>query len=142
MKTQSYSNHVRVHPPYHYIAVPISLALIVASVVNAALHFTLESVILVLAMIVLHMAVFLSREYAKKNQDRIIRAELRLRYYQLTQKRMEDIEGIFTTGQLLAMRFSGDDEFLEFLRSPETIKKQPDQIKKEIIQWNADWMRV
>ncbi len=93
-------------------------------------------------MIVLHMAVFLSREYAKKNQDRIIRAELRLRYYQLTQKRMEDIEGIFTTGQLLAMRFSGDDEFLEFLRSPETIKKQPDQIKKEIIQWNADWMRV
>jgi len=142
MESQSFSNHVRVHPVYHYLAVPVSLALVLASLINLILYFSLGGVILFINMIILHLAIFLARDYAKKNQDRIIRAELRLRYFQLTGKRLEEIENHFVIGQLLALRFASDDELLELIQNPETSKKKPEDIKHQIIQWNADLMRV
>ena len=142
MKPQSFSNHVRIHPLYHYVAVPVSLALIPAALVHTVLNFSLGSVILLLATIILHLTVFLSRDYAKKNQDRIIRSELRLRYYQLTRQRLEEIEDQFSVSQLLALRFASDDEFVEMLLNPDVKQKTPEQIKKQIIQWSPDWMRV
>lgn len=142
MQAQSLSNHVRIHPLYHYFAVPVSLALIPLSLVNVFIQFGLASIIIFLAMIMLHLAIFLTRDYAKKNQDRVIRAELRLRYYQLTQQRLEEIESKLSVGQLLALRFAHDEEFIELLKSPHTAEKTPEGIKKQIIQWNADGMRV
>jgi len=142
METQSFSNHVRVHPLYHYLAVPITLALIVASIVNGVLNFSLAAILLIVASVFLHVAIFLVRDYAKKNQDRIIRAELRLRYFVLKQQRFEDIEKRLSFGQLAALRFASDDEFISFTGNPDLIKMQPDQIKKQIIQWDADTMRV
>ncbi len=142
MKTQTFSNHVRVHALYHYFAVPASLALIPLSLVNIFINFGMAAIILCIATIVLHVTIFLARDYAKKNQDRIIRAELRLRYYQLTQQRLEEIETRLSTGQLLALRFSSDEEFIGLLRNPDTASKKPEEIKRQLIQWNADWMRV
>src|SRR5688572_207897 len=92
MKTQSFTNHVRVHPVYHYFAVPVSLALVPACAINVLSNFGLPAIILLVATIILHLAIFLSREYAKKNQDRIIRTELRLRYYVLANKSLETVE--------------------------------------------------
>lgn len=142
MKHQTFSNHVRVHPLYHYVAVPVSLVLVLAALLNLFLHFSLSGVILFINMIVLHLAIFLARDYAKKNQDRIIRTELRLRYFQLTGKRLEEMENNLAIGQLLALRFASDEELLELIQNPETPKKKPEAIKHQIIQWNADWMRV
>lgn len=142
MEKQSFSNHVRVHPMYHYVAVPVSLALIALALIDVILHFRLTSVVILIVAIVLHLTVFLLRDYAKKNQDRIIRLELRLRYFQLTGKRMEEIEAGLSIGQLLALRFAQDDEFLELVASPETRLKSSNEIKKQITQWNADLMRV
>jgi Family of unknown function (DUF6526) len=142
MNTQSYANHVRVHPVYHYVGVPVSLGLIGLSGIDAFLNFSLSSIILLIATILIHLTIFLARDYAKKNQDRIIRLELRLRYLQLTGKRLEEIESHLSLGQLLALRFASDEEFIDMLRDPETQNKTADQIKKQIIQWNADWMRV
>ena len=92
--------------------------------------------------VILHLVIFVARDYAKKNQDRIIRSELRLRYFQLTQKRLDEIENEFAFPQLLALRFASDDEFLKLIESPETRKRKPVEIKKQITRWNADWMRI
>lgn len=142
MESQSYSNHVRVHPLYHYVAVPITLALIVATAINSVLNFSLTAILLMVVSIFLHVAIFLARDYAKKNQDRIIRAELRLRFFVLKQQRFEEIEKYLSFGQLAALRFASDEEFIAFTGNPYLIKMQPDQIKKQIIQWDADTMRV
>lgn len=142
MNPQSFANHVRVHPVYHYVGVPVSLVLIAFSLIHAYLNFNLGSIILVIATVLIHLTIFLARDYAKKNQDRIIRLELRLRYLQLTGNRLEVLESHLSLGQLLALRFASDEEFLDMLRDPETQKKTAEQIKKQIIQWNADWMRV
>ena len=142
METQSFSNHVRVHPLYHYLAVPVSLALVLVALLNLIFYFSLGAAIQFIGMIILHLVIFLSRDYAKKNQDRIIRAELRLRYFQLTSKRLEEIENRFAIGQLLALRFASDEEFVDLIQDPETSRKKPEAIKHQIIQWNADGMRV
>ena len=142
MEPQSFTNHVRVHPVYHYVAVPISLALVPLAAVNLFIHFGLTAIILFIAMTMLHLAIFLAREYAKRNQDRIIRMELRLRYYLLTHQNLEEIEYQFTTGQLLALRFASDEELITMIRNPETREKTPEQIKREILLWKADEMRV
>lgn len=142
MEPQSFTNHVRVHPVYHYVAVPISLALVPLAAVNLFIHFGLTAIILFIAMTMLHLAIFLARDYAKKNQDRIIRMELRLRYYLLTHQNLEEIEYQFTTGQLLALRFASDKELITMIRNPETREKTPEQIKREILLWKADVMRV
>lgn len=142
MKTQSFVNHVRVHPLYHYFAVPVSLALIPISILNMVVNLSVGSTTFVVATVILHLAIFLARDYAKKNQDRIIRLELRLRYFELTSKRLEEIEERFTTGQLLALRFASDPEFLRLVADSETVNKKPEEIKKQIVQWNPDLMRV
>lgn len=142
MNTQSFSNHVRIHPVYHYFAVPVSLALVPASIINLILNLSLTSIILVVGAILIHLALFLARDYAKKNQDRIIRAELRLRYYLLTGQRLDSIEDGYATGQLLAMRFANDKELIDFINNPETQRMTPEQIKRSIIQWKPDLMRV
>ncbi len=142
METQSFSNHVRVHTVYHYVVVPVSLALVLAGLLNLVFYFSLAAAILFISMMVLHLAIFLARDYAKKNQDRIIRTELRLRYFELTGKRLEEMESHLTIGQLLALRFASDEEFVELIQDPETKKKKPEVIKHQIIQWHADWMRV
>jgi hypothetical protein len=141
-ETQSFSNHVRVRPVYHYFAVPVSLALVPLAGVNLFVNFGLSASILLLAMIILHLAIFLARDYAKKNQDRIIRMELRFRYYLLTHQKLEEVERQLSTGQLLALRFASDEEFLELIHHLETKTKTPEQIKRQIIQWNDDFMRV
>ncbi|HEX6891639.1 MAG TPA: DUF6526 family protein [Chryseolinea sp.] len=142
MKQQSFSNHVRVDPLYHYVAVPLSLLLIPAALVNLYFDFSFSAILLLIASPLLHLAIFFSRDYAKKNQDRIIRAELRLRYYLLTQRRLEEVEKTFSIPQLLAIRFASDDEFVQFLQQPESRLKKPVEIKQQIIEWNADSMRV
>jgi len=142
VEKQSYINHVRVHPMYHYFAVPFSLALIPVALVNTFFRFDLTSIVLALSSVLLHLSLFLSRDYAKKNQDRIIRVELRLRYYMLTNQRLDELEGHFSTAQLLALRFCSDEELVEMVSNPTTKSKTPTQIKQSIIQWHADLMRV
>ena len=142
MKTQSSTNHVRVHPVYHYVAVPVSLVIIPVALINLYVHFTLGSGVLVIVTILLHLVIFLARDYAKKNQDRIIRLELRLRYFQLTQNRLDDFENQYALGQLLALRFASDEELIKLWNTPETKNKTSDEIKRQIKQWKPDWMRV
>ena len=142
METQSFKNHVRVHPLYHYLAVPVSLALVPAAIVNLFIDFSITTSILLAVVVLLHLAIFLARDYAKKNQDRIIQSELRLRYYLLTNNKLEDLEDQLSTSQLLALRFASDEELIEMVHNPDTRKKAPEQIKREIISWNADLMRV
>jgi hypothetical protein len=115
---------------------------VVAALVDIVIDFSFSKVIVLVATILLHLAIFLSREYAKKNQDRIIRMELRLRYFQLSRERLEEYEEKYSSGQLAAMRFASDDEFLQLLLNPGTLDKSPTEIKREIAQWQADWMRV
>jgi len=68
--------------------------------------------------------------------------EMRLRYYQLTQKRLEEIESRLSFSQLAALRFAPDEELPDLVRQTLDDNLSADQIKKSIKNWLPDMMRV
>jgi hypothetical protein len=84
----------------------------------------------------------LRQHYALGNQNRIIRLELRLRYYQLTHERFEPLEQQLTFGQVAALRFAGDDELPSLVKTTLQNNLSSNDIKKSIKSWQADLMRV
>jgi hypothetical protein len=142
MKTQNFSNHVRKHWLFHYFIVPASLVLILVSIVYLFRQPGLGSVITVWLSVLLLTVAFIERDYAKKSQDRIIRTEMRLRYFILTGKSFEPVENKLSTGQLLALRFAEDDELLALLANTTLYNSDANTIKKQIKKWKPDYMRV
>src|SRR3972149_7750662 len=84
---QSYDNHRRWVPMYHFVAPTILLATIIGAVVNLT-HSSADglysaSLLLVLGLVVSFNYYFL-RTFALKAQDRAIRAEENLRHFVMT----------------------------------------------------------
>jgi len=86
---------------------------------------------------------FMTRQhYALTCQNRIVRLELRLRYYQLTNQRLEIIENQLSFKQLAALRFASDEELVGLIKRTLEENLSPADIKKSINNWVADTMRV
>lgn len=82
------------------------------------------------------------QHYALTCQNRIVRLEMRLRYYQLSGKRLEDIEPRISFDQLAALRFASDEELIILIEKTLQENLTPRDIKTAIRYWNADNMRV
>lgn len=145
MQTQNYSNHVRYYAPHHFIFYPVILLLIGLSVrftfkyPDRSLEWGALAVVLVM---ITWLSLMLRQHYALNNQNRIVRLEMRLRYYQLTHERLEDIEPQLSFGQIAALRFASDAELPALVKRSLNEKLSPDAIKKSIQNWMPDTMRV
>jgi hypothetical protein len=92
MPKQQYKNHVRYYPAHHFVFYPLAILLLVICIKNYFGDAANKSEWLMMAALTLMLAAlsFMMRQhYALNNQNRIVRLEMRLRYYQLTQKRFE-----------------------------------------------------
>lgn len=145
MKEQNYSNHVRYYGPHHFVFYPLSLALLVIAIRAAFLHKEEGAVwwmiAAVIALIIL-TAFMLRQHYALTNQNRIVRLELRFRYFVLTQKRLEPLEPSLGFGRLAALRFASDEELPDLVERTLRNNLSADEIKKQIRAWLPDHMRV
>lgn len=145
MEEQNYKNHVRYYPPHHFVFYPILMVLMGFS---TWFIFKYEQQSLIWIFITLgffmlgYLAFMLRQHYALNNQNRIVRLELRFRYYVLTGKRLEDFEGRLSQGQLFALRFASDQELPVLVNRATTENISPDEIKRSIINWLPDHMRV
>ena len=145
MKTQNYKNHVKYYPAHHFLLLPLLAAAIVISAYHLFhlpeqwLFFSWITIVLVF---IFWVAVMLRQHYALGNQNRIVRLEMRLRYYQLTGKRLELLEQQLSFGQIAALRFAGDEELLPLMDRAVKEKLSPDDIKQAIQNWQADDMRI
>jgi hypothetical protein len=77
--------------------------------------------------------------FALKAQDRAARAEEKLRYYIIAGKVFPDGLKI---GQILALRFASDEEYLALVDKAIADKLSPDEIKKTIKNWRGDYHRI
>jgi hypothetical protein len=82
------------------------------------------------------------QHYALGNQNRIVRLEFKLRYFELFGKRSDPIEKQLTFDQISALRFANDEEFITLLQKALHEGLKGDQIKKSIREWQADNERV
>ncbi|MCF2444886.1 DUF6526 family protein [Dyadobacter sp. CY345] len=145
MEKQNYKNHVRFYPPHHFVFYPILLILLGFSIYYIS-KYEEQSLIwtfVALAFFMIGYVAFMLRQhYALNNQNRIIRLELRFRYYVLTGQRLETYEDTLSEGQLFALRFASDAELPGLVQRAVQENITPDEIKKSIKNWLPDHMRV
>ncbi|HEX8377235.1 MAG TPA: DUF6526 family protein [Pedobacter sp.] len=145
MESQSYSNHIRFYYPHHFIFYPVILLLSIIAI-DQYISDSENRIIYVLitaAFILLGWLSFMLRQhYALGNQNRIIRLEMRLRFYQLTNKRFDPLEQNLSFGQIASLRFASDEELPELTEKAINQNLSPKEIKKSIKSWQADYMRA
>jgi len=145
MEKQNYKNHVRYYPPHHFVFYPVLLILLGFSIYYIS-RYEEQSLIWTFMTLTLFMigyvAFMLRQHYALNNQNRIIRLELRFRYYVLTGHRLETYEDILSEGQLFALRFASDEELPVLVERVLKENTTPDEIKRSIVNWLPDRMRV
>jgi len=144
MKIQTYYNHIRFYPPHHFVYYPVLAVFLFGSIYFA---FTTNepliwSFISICFLFLFYVAFMLRQHYALTLQNRIVRLELRYRYFTLTGKRFEEFEYKLTDDQIFALRFAPDNELIPLIE--DTIKNSltGDSIKKAIVHWKADYNRV
>ena len=144
MKAQSYKNHIRFYLPHHFVYYPIIMTFLSFSIYFI---FTTEDsliwVFISAVFVVLFCLAFMLRQhYALTLQNRIVRMELRYRYFSITGKRLEDFEHQLNDDQLFALRFAPDNELLALIKKAMNENLSGTTIKKAINHWKGDYERV
>ncbi|HQR02260.1 MAG TPA: DUF6526 family protein, partial [Ferruginibacter sp.] len=80
-----------------------------------------------------------SRAFALRAQDRAIRAEENFRHFLATGK---PLDARLRMGQIVALRFAGDDEFVALAQKAAEEKMSAREIKQAIKNWKADYNRA
>lgn len=145
MKKQNYQNHIRYYPPHHFVFYPVILAGVVFSIIQAFRHTEAAAAWYSMAALFLiagWLGFMLRQHYSLTNQDRIVRLEVRFRYFTLTGKRFELLEEKLSLSQVLALRFAADEELPALANRAIAEKLSADAIKRAVSNWQADYMRV
>ena len=137
---QTFANHTRYDPLFHFFLLPVSLLLFVWAVIHAVRHYDHEAVALAVFALLLMLAIFKTRTYALRVQDRLIRLEERLRLASLLPvgTALPDL----SEGQLIALRFCCDSEFPSLAQKAAANNLNSKQIKQAIQTWRGDYFRV
>jgi hypothetical protein len=139
---QSYANHARFDPPFHFVLAPLGIAAIVLSVILLLRHPRMASALWVLLAIGFVMIASRARIYALKVQDRVIRLEERLRLAMLLPEGLRPRIAELTEPQLIALRFASDAELPALAQRAMNEGLTNKQIKSSIQNWRADTFRV
>jgi hypothetical protein len=140
---QSFKNHARFDPPYHFFLTFVFIANIIVAIVHVVHHAS--SFIawwLVVVSVAAFVALFRLRQYPLKVQDRVIRLEERLRLQALAPQEWHAQIFRLTEDQLIALRFAGDDEVVELAKQALEHNLNRKQIKERIRSWRPDNWRV
>lgn len=140
---QSLVNHTRWHAPFHYFVLPVMLINVIWSVVLFVKAPGLNSGWWIVVSLALLILTFLVRTNPLKAQDRIIRLEERLRYQQVLSPALLPQTSALGTGQIIALRFAGDDELEDLVGAVLAGKLTKSiEIKRAIKNWRGDTFRV
>ena len=143
---QSYNNHTRWYPLFHFVVVPLLILNLLDHLVRIFTNTGQERVdqifwtIMSVTLILLALS---ARLMALKAQDRVIRLEERLRCAQLLSPETALKANGLTASQLIALRFASDEEFgslVERTLSGEFADTK--EIKQAIQTWRPDLHRV
>ena len=141
--TQSYKNHARFFPLFHFFVAPVLLI----NFLNSIRHVwsrpardTAFEVLVAAALVGLGLA---ARIQALTVQDRVIRLEMQSRLREVLPADLRGRIGELTRQRLVALRFASDAELPDLVRQvlagQLTTQKA---IKERIREWQADHLRA
>lgn len=140
---QTYSNHTRFFPLFHFFAAPILVANLVLALVRLVRAPSPGSAWNAVFAAGLVGGLTAARLMALKVQDRVIRLEMRLRLREVLPAHLQGRIHELTPRQLTALRFAGDAELPGLVRRvlAGSFANATD-IKKAITQWEGDYLRA
>lgn len=149
MSAQPTRNTPMLYPWHHFVLVPAALVLALYSIRRYAavagddseisrLWFT----VMLLAVVGLGALVMMRQHYALTLQDRLIRVEMRQRYFEITGQSLRPLEAQLELKQLLALRLAGDDELPGLVQLAIREKLSSKDIQARITSFQFDHMRV
>ena len=141
---QDFKSHRRFDPLWHYVGALIVLLGFIAAIVHAVRHperyLNWFAVVYTLGIL---LAVARARAQTLIVQDRVIRLEMRLRLKDVLPAALAARIGELSVGQLVGLRFASDAELpalVERCLSGQLADREA--VKKEIKNWQADWLRA
>jgi hypothetical protein len=141
-QTQSFENHAKVVPAYHYFTFGLIVLNLLWNLYRTVADPSVGQLMALSVALALLMVFFFARLFALTVQDRVIRLEMQLRLATLA----PDVSGRFgefTMNQLCSLRFASDAELPELARL--VLDEKIDDrkvIKKRIRHWLADHARA
>jgi hypothetical protein len=141
-KPQTFANHGRLDPLFHFVAAPILILVLIVGLIHFLWHPSFHSGIFFLLAVAALITLTKTRTYALKVQDRVIRLEERLRLTALCPEPMRSRIGELTEGQLIALRFASDGEAAKLAERALAESLPAKDIKKAIQNWRPDYWRV
>lgn len=140
---QTYANHRRYIPGYHFFALPVVWVNAVVQLIQA---FRFPSAAMFWNAVVwfaVAAAVWYTRTMASAAQDRAIRAEERERLGRLMPPELRGRINELSVKQLAALRFASDEEVSDLAqRCLDGTLATREHIKREIKKWRPDYDRV
>lgn len=140
-RNQTFENHVR-HDKFLYVYVALAIAALVCGIAGLMLEPVWIAAAAILNTLVILCHATNTRMYAVKNQDRIIRLEMRLRMRELMPPELQNRINALTPSQLAALRFASDEELPSLTRRALDEDLKSREIKRAVQHWQADHMRV
>ena len=141
--TQTFRNHTRWFPLFHFVITPLLAVLIIWAAACMVMEFQWWRVQILLLAISVGLVGLAARIQALKVQDRLIRLEETLRYSRLLDPELVEKTKGLRLSQMIALRFAPDDELPDLVRR--TISGEfatSKDIKLAIRNWRGDHCRV
>ena len=149
MANQPTKNTPMFYPWHHFVLVPAALILAGYGIrryldvagnddETSRLWFT----VMALAIVGLGALVMMRQHYALQLQDRLIRLEVRQRYFEITGQSLRPLEAQLQLSQILALRFAGDDELPGLVQAAIREKLSSKDIQARIQHFQFDHLRV
>ena len=140
---QSYQNHVRWLPPFHFFLAPLMLVNLVFWIVRLVQEPSWDRGMLILLSIGLVALMLLARTHALTVQNRVIRLEEKLRYKDVLSADLAVKAKNLRMNQIIGLRFASDEELPELIERSLNgeFEKQKD-IKLAVKNWRGDYLRA
>jgi hypothetical protein len=140
---QTYANHARFYPLFHFFAAPILLANLLWALWQIVRAPSLSTVWRAIVAAGLVGGLTAARLMALTVQDRVIRLEMRLRLRDVLPADLQDRIPELTPRQLIGLRFASDAELPELVRRVLTGSLgNATDIKKAVTRWQGDYLRA
>jgi Family of unknown function (DUF6526) len=141
-KQQTFANHVKYDPSFHFFVLPVLVINVLVIAYELLRHPGMLGAWLLLISIVLLVMANRMRSYATHLQDRIIRAEERLRLTSLLEEPLRSRIHELSGSQLIGLRFASDAELPALVQRVLDEKLSRADIKRAVTNWRPDYSRV
>jgi hypothetical protein len=140
---QTYANHTRWSPVYHFFVSPVvglyALYMLWTAIRSPSWATGADA----LVALAIYAGLVMARVFALTVQNRLIRLEERLRLERLLPADQLAASGRLTTRQLIALRFASDGELPGLVQRVVAGElTEPKAIKQAVREWRGDYLRV